>query len=69
MTTATELPQLVEVSVRCLCDCNCHGNSYGPGRCLATVDLERGDCDRDCRGAQSSVVCDPFIERYEETKP
>lgn len=62
MTTTTELPELVEV--RCLCNCACHGNSYGPGQCLGTVDAQRGDCDRDCRGTQSSVVCDPFIERY-----
>lgn len=60
---ATDLPARVEVTVRCLCDCACHGGGY----CLDTIAVDEGkrDCDHDCRGTESSIVCDPFIERTE----
>ncbi len=55
----SKLPDRVEVSMRCLCDCSCHGGGY----CLDTIEDGKRDCDHDCRGTGSSVVCEPFIER------
>ena len=59
----TTLPDKVEVTVRCLCDCACHGGGY----CLNAIEVDEGatDCVNDCRGTESGVVCDPFIERTE----
>lgn len=51
-------PSSTGVEVRCLCDCNCHNV-----RCYGVIEPGQKDCPNDCRGTESTVVCDPFIER------
>lgn len=54
-------PERTQVTITCLCDCACHGAGY----CLDTIEEGKVDCDHDCRGSESLVVCDPFIDRTE----
>lgn len=57
--TATKpLPALAETTTTCVCRCACHKGTI----CGMSVN---GDCANDCRGTQSTVSCDPFIERID----
>ena len=58
-------PRLVETTRTCVCRCHCHKGTI----CGLSYDPEKGDCEHDCRGTQSTVVCDPFIEPYVKGDP
>jgi hypothetical protein len=65
VTTAT-LPDKVEVVVSCACDCACHQRKGSKvTKCRLIIEDGQEDCANDCRGKESSVVCDPFIWRTE----
>ena len=53
---------LTETTTRCICDCPCHGGL----QCGDIIEDGDKDCGHDCRGTTSCVVCDPFVERWEE---